>query len=1211
MAPTSTVMMWKVVVLLRVVQFSTQQSVNSGHLILEPGETLHINTTEPSAIVADNQGNTKYLIILAERNHSFINHLGNAREWKYGIARLVFEKDIIFNSNSNVNIFGENALSIKSLEGNIVVKTMMNLSCAVTVLGGKCIGGYMPINKPEPDLISTIIPGNGPGGTSVKYLQYWVSQCIGGSGHGGKGGNPAYQDIQVYGYSGLEYGQKDNHVLIGGSSGSYLERSGYMITKPGHGGGAIQFVAKKGSIVIEAKIKANGQQTQGSYEIYSGSSGGLISLEANEVQIKNGGSLEVNGAHAGKIGHSPAVWSEGAAGGGGGIVHILAKRVFITTGSISLAPGNSTGCENKERTSPGYLSIRDYSGDLSMSWNNTSVFPVNSKGFTWPQASSETYLPSPTQSNSLIFPLVTQPSFISTATVYRSFSVVSFPMTNKLLTRTASYSSEFSRHSMLESQGVMYTSSAVEGSHSVPHAALTSSQYTTAVYHNPTATALSTGITVVTSASPVDTYTSEWEQLLKNVTSLKIAMGTLDDNSWIHDIQKLVQQFQRLAEKESLTEKTTEPFLEILKQLRDIVNMIPADKHQDTMKSVVASLMTTAELSFEKRNEEMWITTEKLPTVLRILENITLTFGKTTTAVNHPFKFEHYSQRTVVQVVAFKNNGNNITSTPFILPDITRTNMSIWNDKPDAVLIPSNVVPTSEDEITVSIIIHRNITNIHPTRFTELREEQANTFQVASHIISCSVQYNSRLVKNVSFPVELHFPFQGKRGFHSLCAFWDHRISTWSTEGLRTLQTNKTHASCHSAHLTSFAILTQFKDVKISEEDELALSIITYIGCGLSIACLFVTLLVYLAFETLSTERHKIHMSLAFALLMAQSLFLSGINAVGYKILCRVLAVGLHYLFSAAFMWMCIEGFHLYVMIVSVFRADRMRMKYYHLIGWGFPVIIVGVAAAVHPTGYGTSTICWLSTEDQFIWVFLAPIVAVIVINFIVLAAVIKVVTDSASATLTQADYGHVKAGVKSVAVLLPLLGVSWVFGLLTVNKKMIAFQYIFAISNGFQGVFIFLAHCVGSSDVRSAFKRMRQRQLLSRGSDNVSSFMASQVNSPGSAANVTKQDVTEHKSAKKLQEKMRFSLRSLPNSKVVKVKPTKDKFEAAHLQISRTYQMSHMESPSLKDYIEMPFLNCPQDVSSLTQSSNRRRSSKPFSRQYADKAVDVSHAEN
>lgn len=40
--------------------------------------------------------------------------------------------------------------------------------------------------------------------------------------------------------------------------------------------------------------------------------------------------------------------------------------------------------------------------------------------------------------------------------------------------------------------------------------------------------------------------------------------------------------------------------------------------------------------------------------------------------------------------------------------------------------------------------------------------------------------------------------------------------------------------------------------MKISEENELALSIITYIGCGFSIACLFVTLLVYLAFEWVS-----------------------------------------------------------------------------------------------------------------------------------------------------------------------------------------------------------------------------------------------------------------------------------------------------------------------------------------------------------------------
>lgn len=55
---------------------------------------------------------------------------------------------------------------------------------------------------------------------SKKYLEYWSNQCIGGSGHGGRGGNPAIQDILAKGYSGMEYGKKDTHVLLGGSSGT-------------------------------------------------------------------------------------------------------------------------------------------------------------------------------------------------------------------------------------------------------------------------------------------------------------------------------------------------------------------------------------------------------------------------------------------------------------------------------------------------------------------------------------------------------------------------------------------------------------------------------------------------------------------------------------------------------------------------------------------------------------------------------------------------------------------------------------------------------------------------------------------------------------------------------------------------------------------------------------------------------------------------------
>lgn len=65
---------------------------------------------------------------------------------------------------------------------------------------------------------------------------------------------------------------------------------------------------------------------------------------------------------------------------------------------------------------------------------------------------------------------------------------------------------------------------------------------------------------------------------------LQIAMETSDNISLIEDFQKISQLFLRLVEKEPLTEKAVETFLEILKQLRDIFNTIPADEHQDTMK---------------------------------------------------------------------------------------------------------------------------------------------------------------------------------------------------------------------------------------------------------------------------------------------------------------------------------------------------------------------------------------------------------------------------------------------------------------------------------------------------------------------------------------------------------------------------------------------------------------------------------------------------
>jgi hypothetical protein len=51
------------------------------------------------------------------------------------------------------------------------------------------------------------------------------------------------------------------------------------------------------------------------------------------------------------------------------------------------------------------------------------------------------------------------------------------------------------------------------------------------------------------------------------------------------------------------------------------------------------------------------------------------------------------------------------------------------------------------------------------------------------------------------------------------------------------------------------------------------------------------------------------------------------------------------------------------------------------------------------------------------------------------------------------------KMALKGSAILFPLLGMTWIFGLLVFNRETIAFKYLFAICNSLQGMMIFVFH--------------------------------------------------------------------------------------------------------------------------------------------------------
>ena len=64
-----------------------------------------------------------------------------------------------------------------------------------------------------------------------------------------------------------------------------------------------------------------------------------------------------------------------------------------------------------------------------------------------------------------------------------------------------------------------------------------------------------------------------------------------------------------------------------------------------------------------------------------------------------------------------------------------------------------------------------------------------------------------------------------------------------------------------------------------------------------------------------------------------------------------------------------------------------------------------------------------------------------------------------------------------SIIGVMTLFGLSWLFGALTVSEASVAFQFLFAIFNSFQGFFIFLFFCVLGSEARELWI-----QLICRG---------------------------------------------------------------------------------------------------------------------------------
>uniref|UniRef100_A0A1A8BDP8 Adhesion G protein-coupled receptor L3 n=2 Tax=Nothobranchius kadleci TaxID=1051664 RepID=A0A1A8BDP8_NOTKA len=385
-------------------------------------------------------------------------------------------------------------------------------------------------------------------------------------------------------------------------------------------------------------------------------------------------------------------------------------------------------------------------------------------------------------------------------------------------------------------------------------------------------------------------------------------------------------------------------------------------------------------------------------------------------------------------------------------------------------------------EIRIAFVLYKHIGVYLSTENASMKlgsEALATNYSVIvnSPVITAAINKDANKVY-LSDPVIFTIKHlqQSEENFNPNCSFWSYSKKTmtgyWSTQDCRLLSTNRTHTTCSCTHLTNFAVLMAHVDVKNSDPvHDMLLDVITWVGILLSLVCLLVSIFTFCFFRGLQSDRNTIHKNLCISLFIAESLFLVGINRGDQPIACAVFAALLHFFFLAAFTWMFLEGVQLYIMLVEVFESEHSRRRYFYMVGYGVPALIVAVSAAVDYRSYGTDRICWLRLDTYFIWSFIGPATLIIMLNVIFLGiALYKMFHHTAILKPDSGCLDNIKSWVIGAIALLCLLGLTWAFGLMYVNESTVVMAYLFTIFNSLQGMFIFIFHCVLQKKVRKEY---------------------------------------------------------------------------------------------------------------------------------------------
>ncbi|XP_061181251.1 adhesion G-protein coupled receptor F1-like [Saccostrea echinata] len=496
--------------------------------------------------------------------------------------------------------------------------------------------------------------------------------------------------------------------------------------------------------------------------------------------------------------------------------------------------------------------------------------------------------------------------------------------------------------------------------------------------------------------------------------------------------------------------------LDILEKIVDVTNLTSANIKKEVFFEIVDNVLST-------NNSDSWTTIQKktekdasalLKNIDRLSEVIMKNNNVTAT------KFTGLNLEVTV-------DQTNVEESGIIFPDISSNKSAEVVDEYATFLELPKQTNKSKKAITYVAVIYKTITDILPTD-SGGKDTASDGEIVNSEILSLTTQTDLGIL----FP-PLNLTFQHKhknKSIHlqALCVSWDFTSNKWSEEGCKINSTSNKRTVCQCNHLTNFAIL--MRPYSSESEDSASLKSISFIGVIVSIVFTMLTFIIYIvAWKHIKNDQNIMMLNLCGSLVVSYIVFISAVEETSNESLCIAITAVIHYLFLVTFFCMMGIGIYYFMSITVTYYALRVannfksisRVRWFLLGGWGIPLVIAGVTlGAFRGTGYHLKNYCWLSMESGSLYLFIIPVCLIAVINIIIIVSLIRVLL--ATSTMANSSlYKKAASGLRSLGTLVPVLGVTWIFGVLAVNDRAEIFQYIFIIANSLQGLFIFISHVV------------------------------------------------------------------------------------------------------------------------------------------------------